>query len=529
VATLEVAPRDWWAALAAAPPPCSKRDVAASLAAEGGAPLPRRLAPLLLPTLARALHVLAASGCVPTLTTQLAVAASAVGSGAAQPGDAAISELERLMSEAGAVEQLPDATPCEAGSSAPAGGAAAGPCPRSRVPCHLLLDGAPAAGQEPAARALLALLRRGGAAVHSLALPGLLLRGHGDAVSGLTSVVAQAFGRAGSDQVVVLYAPRIEMWAGGAFEAREPWGEDQEQEEENAGGEEVGGGGCRVAAASPAWAVFEQLLRQAPPNVGVVVVATCHVAASRLPGAALSLFAPPAAAAAPPAARLLQLQLAGPCAAAAVVEAGEVRPGQLSAALARSAADAARLFAQWLSEAGPPPASPGDAGAAFEGASAPVLGASAPAPPCGGPSTAAACGAEDGEEGGRPSGLDATQWDEAQRLFGAFQRGLVALGESIRTDPRARVARAVRASSSAGGGGGGRRRAGRAAAAAGGAVAGGAPRFLCMQALGAAAAAGWFVSLDEFRECLARTVAAIRSALWEAAGSPARCKPNHNR
>jgi SpoVK/Ycf46/Vps4 family AAA+-type ATPase len=499
VTSLQVLPRDWWSALAAAPPPCSKREAAAAVAAESGGALPHRLAPLLLPSLRRALAVLLSSGALGGDGPAVATAMSA-GAG----GDAA--GLENLLCEAPSDNrQTADGTSSGSNAAAAPSGLGAlgsfegsgGAGAASHVPCHLLLAGPGAAGQDQAARALLALLRRGGAAVHSLALPGLLLRGQGEVAAGVAAVVAEAVGQAGRGQALVLYLPRLEMWAGGRWGGGQDAGSDSEDE-------------GAAAAASPSWSLFEQLLRQVPRRQRLVVLATSHATPALLPAAVAAVFGGGGAAAgAPgpfllsPAAQQPQQQETG---SKAIIECpASVPRADLTAALQRAGRDAAGAFGQWLGEGAPTadldaPAAADDpnSGADDEPAEA---GEEAPWQR---PAAAAALAPAATLDGPLP-GLDGAQADEARRLFGAVQRALASLGDSLRKDPRAAVAHVSRRAAA-----GDRRRGGRQGKRRASAAGRGVSTFKSMQALGGAAGVGWFSGLDEFRAALGDTAELIR-------------------
>jgi hypothetical protein len=266
--SIEVLPCDWAAALAAAGPPASKREMSSLAGLNPAAPLPVPLLPLLLPALARVVLLLhrwlllgqshaqqladaaaaavmlgsgAAAGGARSSAT--AAAAGSTGSTAAavagSTGGTNCSQLEDLLVQLGTVEQLQAvqpgdvSVPSEATSSAAAAEAAANSSrsvqtnnvgrtaassSTSSSMVHasgcrcLLLSGHGAAGQPEVAAAVLQLLgAASAAAVHSLSLPAMLLAGDGDVSRGLVCAVREAVARTGRGQLLVLYLARIEV------------------------------------------------------------------------------------------------------------------------------------------------------------------------------------------------------------------------------------------------------------------------------------------------------------------------------
>jgi hypothetical protein len=166
---------DWQAALAAAPPPCSRRDGLVALAAAAAAPLQRHALPLVAPPLAALLAALHAADLpLPPPATAVARAASTLMSGGGD-GQQLEAALAAALERHGAL--LPPAD-VDVSGLATAGaaqntavGSAAGPpaadesaerqpgrLGRSHAPCRLLLWGAGEQGQEEAAGAVLRLL-----------------------------------------------------------------------------------------------------------------------------------------------------------------------------------------------------------------------------------------------------------------------------------------------------------------------------------------------------------------------------------
>lgn len=185
---IEVQPCDWREALAAAPPPCSRRHGMAALAAEAATPLQQHALPLLARPLAQLLTALHAADLpVPPPAAEAASAATAAAAARAGGGEREAERhdgqlqaaLEPLLLRHGALLP-PPSQPAANGSDG--GGWGAGPAVeagkpsaaaaaaaadeedeprrlgRSYPPCRLLLWGEGEQGQEAAAGALLKLL-----------------------------------------------------------------------------------------------------------------------------------------------------------------------------------------------------------------------------------------------------------------------------------------------------------------------------------------------------------------------------------
>jgi hypothetical protein len=171
---IEVQANDWKEALAAAPPPCSRRNGMAALAAEAAAPLQQHVLPLLAQPLARVLAALEAADLPlpPPAAAAASVAAAAAVSSEQQQG--AQAALAAVLLQHGAL--LP---PANGHVSAAVASAPAPAIPREQPvelgergdeeqqlerlgrtypPCRLLLWGEGEQGQEAAAGAVLKLL-----------------------------------------------------------------------------------------------------------------------------------------------------------------------------------------------------------------------------------------------------------------------------------------------------------------------------------------------------------------------------------
>jgi hypothetical protein len=245
---VEVLPCDWAAALAAAGPPASKREMSSLAGLNPAAALAAPLLPPLLPALARVvllLHSWLLLG--PQHSQQLADAAAAAAavepgalSAAAGAGGSTAdgntsstehSQLEELLVQLGTVED-PQAVRNSEGSPATGAAATAASSKQASKPntdsavnsrrvinmfdssgCRcLLLSGHGPAGQTELAAAVLQLLgAAAAAAVHSLSLPAMLLAGDGGVSRGLVAAVKEAAARTGRGQLLVLYLPRIEV------------------------------------------------------------------------------------------------------------------------------------------------------------------------------------------------------------------------------------------------------------------------------------------------------------------------------
>jgi hypothetical protein len=257
---IEVLPCDWAAALAAAGPPASKREMSSLAGLNTAAALPAPLLPLLLPALARVVLLLhrwlllgqqhsqqladaaaaavvlgsgsAAGGAGSSAAAAVAGSTgSTVAAGAGTTGSTNYSQLEELLVQLGTVEQVQAVQPgglsvphdptsaaaCRSvqanktGRCAASNGSSSSMVHVSGCRC-LLLSGHGAAGQPELAAAVLQLLgAASAAAVHSLSLPAMLLAGDGDVSRGLVCAVREAVARSGRGQLLVLYLPRIEV------------------------------------------------------------------------------------------------------------------------------------------------------------------------------------------------------------------------------------------------------------------------------------------------------------------------------
>lgn len=255
---IEVLPCDWLAALEAAGAPASKREMSSLAALNPAEPLPAVLTPLLLPALAQV--VLLLHRWLLLQSDELVAAAAVASSCSEDQSCVQNSGLEQLLVQYGVMEQMIELTvaaeelqgsvkshsltgpdtgsssknTCAAGqgpqdtgnrSITPAVGMAPHPpFPTAASSAHhgaslccnhsscyrLLLSAHGAAGQRELAAAVLKLLgSAAAAAVHTVSLPGLLLRG--DVCKGLVAAVQEAILRTGRGQLLVLYVPRIEV------------------------------------------------------------------------------------------------------------------------------------------------------------------------------------------------------------------------------------------------------------------------------------------------------------------------------
>ena len=167
---VEVLERDWQEALAAAPPPCSRRQGMAALVAEVAAPLPAPALPLLDQPLAALLSALDAAD-LPL--PQPAAAAAALASAACRAGHSSeeMAALQAVLQQYGALLAPGGSTPDAAGERLLLSGEGElqptlqkkqehfeQDLGRTYPPCRLLLWGGGERGQEAAAGAVLKLL-----------------------------------------------------------------------------------------------------------------------------------------------------------------------------------------------------------------------------------------------------------------------------------------------------------------------------------------------------------------------------------
>ncbi len=234
---------DWDAALAAAPPPCSKRHAAQALAADALRSMSYHTAPLLLPVLVSVLETvgksvlpvpLAVKQATQAITTIIAekntdTTSTKVVTTAANAG------VESTLAALGAIERAPDhlldtctQTPLP---TTPPGADVAAPGPSNQAatainhtakgtsngigaacpPLRLLISGTDDAGQDQIAGAVLRLF--GGSQVSVLSLPAVVAEGAGDAAQGVVALVQAALQRAERQSTLVLYLPHVEAWA----------------------------------------------------------------------------------------------------------------------------------------------------------------------------------------------------------------------------------------------------------------------------------------------------------------------------
>lgn len=236
-----VEPRDWRAALASAPPPCSCRPSLSTLSAAAATPLQPPLLALLVRPLRALLAALHAAGL--PLPSRAATAARAAAAG----GDAGAFEallLQQSMPVAGASSESSKqqgvvlAWPGnEAGGSDMEAEEQQACALAHHQHCRLLLAGEGERGQEAAAGALLRLLE--GCPTHVVSLPTLVVAGQGDATAGVVALVHEALRQAGPGRPIVLHLPRFEGWV--LHQEQLPMECPDEEEEEEGGG----GWGCR--------------------------------------------------------------------------------------------------------------------------------------------------------------------------------------------------------------------------------------------------------------------------------------------
>ena len=268
LASVQVRPRDWRAALAQAPAPCSRRSATLALQPRT-APLPNHLAPALAATLAKALAALRRMGAKLPACAQAGAAAAMEASAAASEQSAP--SLERALARAGLIAPLADdratllaraertAAALEAASDEDEREddaneeAEAERVSRQSHPSslHLLLCGVGERGQTAVCGAVLHAL--GGWAVQSVSLPTLVAEGWGDPTAGAARAVAEPLRQARMG-ALVLHLPVLDSWA-------------------------QGGCGCTAAWRSLRAALPTQS-HGAPP---LLLLATCRVAAAQLP------------------------------------------------------------------------------------------------------------------------------------------------------------------------------------------------------------------------------------------------------
>ena len=305
---ITVHPRDWRAALAAAPPPCSARGASQALAPRA-APVPHHLVPVAIAPLAHALAALARLG--PVLPAAAATAAQAArhvleqgdnGAGVeealtaagvvAPPAESMAELLARAELVAASLEQ-PDEQDGEdamsEGSSdddedVPAGdggadGGGGGGMPSAALLriqrsvakqyqhgslLRILVCGASGreCGQSVVSGALLGVLSAW--PVHSVSLATIVSLGAGDPTSGAPKALAEPL-RHARQGAAVLHLPAVDAWAGD------------------------GAADCGV---TPAWRAASALLPHGPGwgEHPCVVVATCRWPWDKVPQAVGSLF-----------------------------------------------------------------------------------------------------------------------------------------------------------------------------------------------------------------------------------------------
>ena len=302
---ITVHPRDWRAALAAAPPPCSARGASQALAPRA-APVPHHLAPVAAAPLAHALAALCRLG--PSLPAAAATASQAAfhvleqgdsGMGVeealtaagviAPPAESLAELLARAERVAASLEQPDDQDGDDAMSEGSSGddednavaagdGGVEGVTPAALLRIQrsvarqyqhgslvrILVCGAAGGrecGQSVVSGALLGILSAW--PVHSMSLATIVSLGAGDPASGAPKALAEPL-RHARQGAAVLHLPALDAWAAGG-----------------AAGE-----------VTPAWTAASALL---PHGAGwgehpCVVVATCRWASDAVPQAVASLF-----------------------------------------------------------------------------------------------------------------------------------------------------------------------------------------------------------------------------------------------
>jgi hypothetical protein len=301
---ITVQPRDWRAALAAAPPPCSARGASQALAPRA-APVPHHLAPLAAAPLAHALAALSRLG--PLLPAAAATAAQAArhvleqGDGGvgveealtaagviAPPAESMAELLARAERVAASLEQPDEQDGDDAMSEGSSGddednAVAAGDGGAGGVPPAALLRiqrsvarqyqhgslvrilvcgaGGRECGQSVVSGALLGVLSAW--PVHSVSLATIVSLGAGDPASGAPKALAEPL-RHARQGAAVLHLPALDAWAAGATDGE----------------------------VTPAWRAASALLPHGPGwgEHPVVVVATCRWASGQVPQAVASLF-----------------------------------------------------------------------------------------------------------------------------------------------------------------------------------------------------------------------------------------------
>jgi len=299
VSRIRVRPRDWCAALAEAPAPCSRRSAALALS-PAVAPLPYHLGRALAPPLAAALAALR------RLRVRLPpVAAAADAELAACAADAPPQVLEAALVRAGAVRAPPGDVAALLRRAAGAAASAAAeladaaddavsdgddedddadewadalavgppqPAALSRLAAppgaslRLLLCGAGEQGQSAACAAVLHALS--GWALHSVSLPALLSEGWGHAAEGAARALREPLRQARLG-ALVLHLPCVDAWARDADAGAPP---------------------AQEGPASAAWSTLCQAL---PAHAGpaFVLVATSRAPAHALPQEVRDCFA----------------------------------------------------------------------------------------------------------------------------------------------------------------------------------------------------------------------------------------------
>jgi len=236
---IHVGQMDWDAALAAAPPPCSKRHAAQALAGDSLRPMSYHTVPLLLPLLKNMLKTIGNSALPLPLAVRQAIKATNAAETitAATASTAALTSaeasLESALAALGAIQRAPDhildinnrnalpATPPGADVAAPGAqptttasnqhSTGVHPIGNSFPPLRLLISGTDDCGQDQIAGAVLRLI--GGSHVSVLSLPAIVTEGAGDAAQGVVALGHAALQRADRHSTLAFHLPHVEAWA----------------------------------------------------------------------------------------------------------------------------------------------------------------------------------------------------------------------------------------------------------------------------------------------------------------------------
>jgi len=241
---IHVEQMDWDAALAAAPPPCSKRHAAQALAGDALRPMPYHIVPLLLPLLERVLQTVGTSALpLPLAVRQATEAGETIIATSTASVPSVVSSFESVLAALGAIQRAPDhiqdilsqtalpSTPPGADVAAPGAqptttttttttanqhgydrGTSMNPISNScPPPLLLLISGTDDAGQDQIAGAVLRII--GGSHVSVLSLPAIVAEGAGDAAQGVVAIAHAALQRADRHSTLVFHLPRVEAWA----------------------------------------------------------------------------------------------------------------------------------------------------------------------------------------------------------------------------------------------------------------------------------------------------------------------------